>query len=325
MEFAAAAAHRGHPQAGWPTDVSSVVPPVRVTDNLQLKAGEYVVLLKGAEIARYELAQNCELAIHAGAGPTGGVPALEGVPTREPAFGIPAVWIPAEAAEHARAKGFTVVDRVSAYSAHTWRSCCGVTRMNFFPGRTPRLFWIAWPMRTPKVIEDLVPKLLPMATVQKVMQKPAAGARLGFATPLYDYGSLGEAAAMTKNPILLTEYARQAIRRLLVKPYLNTAGELPAYFLDFAMEQAVEGAVEHGELASHLNLAPQRLRAGYRGSCITPRGGGGGGAHGDRHQFGGAVSFCAKHHRGSAAESGRALAQPKSPPASRVVSIGLIQ
>jgi flagellar biosynthesis protein FlhA len=72
--------------------------------------------------------------------------------------------------------------------------------------------------------------------------------------------ALGEAGAMTKNPILLTEYARQAIRRLLVKPYLNAAGELPAYFVDAPIEQSIEAAIQYTEQSSNLNLAPQKIR-----------------------------------------------------------------
>ena len=65
---------------------------------------------------------------------------------------------------------------------------------------------------------------------------------------------------MTKNPILLTEYVRQALRRLLVKPYLNASGELPAFFLDPQIEQSIEAAVEYNEHSSHLNLPPQKVR-----------------------------------------------------------------
>jgi flagellar biosynthesis protein FlhA len=72
--------------------------------------------------------------------------------------------------------------------------------------------------------------------------------------------ALGEAASMTKNPILLTEYVRQAIRRMVIKPYLNPGGDLPAYFLAPSIEHTVEAAVEHGELTSHLNLSPQAIR-----------------------------------------------------------------
>jgi flagellar biosynthesis protein FlhA len=69
--------------------------------------------------------------------------------------------------------------------------------------------------------------------------------------------ALGEAAVSTRNPVLLTEYVRQALRRSVVKPYVNRMGELPAWFVDPSIEQAVEAAVEHGEQNSHIAIAPQ--------------------------------------------------------------------
>ena len=240
------------------TDAGFMVPPVRVTDNLQLKAGEYVVLLKGAEIARYELAPNCELAIHAGNGAAGGVPTLAGVATREPAFGIPAVWIPVEAAENARAQGFTVVDGVSVLGTHL-AELLRRHAHELLSRQDTKNILDRVAEENPKVVEDLVPKLLPMATVQKIMQN-LLRERVSIRDAVTIAEALGDAAAMTKNPVLLTEYVRQAIRRLLVKPYVNANGELPTYLLDASLEQAIESSVEHGELASHLNLAPQRLR-----------------------------------------------------------------
>ena len=239
------------------SDAGFMVPPVRVTDNLQLKAGEYVVLLKGAEIARYELAQNCELAIHTG-GASGAVPTLPGVATREPAFGIPAVWIPAEMAEKARAQGFTVVDGVSVLGTHL-AELLRRHAHELLSRQDTKNILDRVAEENPKVVEDLVPKLLPMASVQKVMQN-LLRERVSIRDAVTIAEALGDAASMTKNPVLLTEYVRQAIRRLLVKPYLNSDGELAAYFLDASLEQAIESSVEHGELASHLNLAPQRLR-----------------------------------------------------------------
>jgi flagellar biosynthesis protein FlhA len=240
------------------TDAGFLVPPVRVTDNLQLKAGEYVVLLKGAEIARYELVPNCELAIQAGTSPAGGTPTIDGVATREPAFGIPAVWIPADKADGARTKGYTVVDPVSVLGTHL-AELIRRHAHELLSRQDTKNILDRVADENPKVIEDLVPKLLSLAVVQKVLQN-----LLRERVPIRDAvtltEALGDAAAMTKNPVLLTEYARQAMRRLLVKPYLNAAGEVAAFFLDPALEQAIEGAVEHGEHASHLNLAPQRLR-----------------------------------------------------------------
>jgi flagellar biosynthesis protein FlhA len=111
----------------------------------------------------------------------------------------------------------------------------------------------------PKVVEDLVPKLLPLAAVQKVLQN-LLRERVSIRDAVSILEALGEAAAATRNPVLLTEYVRQAIRRTVVRPYQNRAGDLAVWFLDPSIEQAVEGAVEHGEQNSHLALAPQAIR-----------------------------------------------------------------
>src|SRR5690606_24629707 len=111
----------------------------------------------------------------------------------------------------------------------------------------------------PKVVEDLVPKLVPLATVQKVLQN-LLRERVSIRDAVTILEALGEAAAMTKNPVLLTEYVRQASRRMLVQPYLNANGELPVFFLDPKLEQLMEGAVEYTETSSHINLPPQHVR-----------------------------------------------------------------
>jgi flagellar biosynthesis protein FlhA len=111
----------------------------------------------------------------------------------------------------------------------------------------------------PKLVEDLVPKLLPMAAVQRVLQN-LLRERVSIRDVVSILEALGEAGAATRNPVLLTEYVRQAIRRMVAKPYLNAAGDLPAWFLDPAIERAVESAVEHGEQSSHLAMAPQAMR-----------------------------------------------------------------
>ncbi|HEX7198642.1 MAG TPA: FHIPEP family type III secretion protein, partial [Dongiaceae bacterium] len=105
----------------------------------------------------------------------------------------------------------------------------------------------------------LVPKLLPLATVQKVLQN-LLRERVSIRDAVSILEALGEAGAVTRNPVLLTEFVRQALRRAVVKPYLNRAGDLPAWFLDPSIEQTVEAAIEHGEQNSHLNLAPQTIR-----------------------------------------------------------------
>ncbi len=98
-----------------------------------------------------------------------------------------------------------------------------------------------------------------MAIVQRVFQN-LLRERVSIRDSVTILEGLGEAAAMTKNPILLTEYVRQAIRRLVVKPYLNPNGELPAFFVDSKIEQSIESAVEYNENNSHINLAPYKIR-----------------------------------------------------------------
>jgi flagellar biosynthesis protein FlhA len=237
-------------------ELGYMLPPVRVTDNLQLKACEYAVLLKGAEIGRFELLQNCELAIHAGTG--GAAQPLDGVPTREPAFGIPALWIPSDRADDARARGYTVVDGMSVLGTHLSE----LARRHAFEllsRQDTKNILDRVAQENPKVLEDLVPKLLSMAVVQKVFQN-LLRERVSIRDAVTILESLGEAAAMSKNPVLLTEYVRQSIRRLLVKPYLNQNGELPAFFMDPQIEHSIESSIEYTEHTSHLNLAPQKIR-----------------------------------------------------------------
>jgi flagellar biosynthesis protein FlhA len=235
-------------------ELGYLLPPVRVTDNLQLRSREYAVSLKGVEIARYELPQGCEMAISTGPGQQ----KIEGQPTREPAFGMSAVWIPCERAERARNAGYTVVDPVSVLGTHLSELVRRHAHELLSRQDTKRLLdRVA--VENPKVVEDLVPKLLPLASVQRVLQN-LLRERVSIRDAVSILEALGEAAASTRNPVLLTEYVRQALRRSVVKPYVNRIGELPAWFLDPAMEQAVEAAVEHGEQNSHIAINPQTGR-----------------------------------------------------------------
>ncbi len=234
-------------------ELGYLMPAVRVTDNLSLQVREYVILLKGAEVGRYELPLGCELAIP----PAGGSCPVPGSPTREPAFGLEAVWIAADQADSARAAGCTVVDPVSVLGTHLSelirRHCHEI-----FSRQDAKKFLDRVAEEQPKLVEDLVPKLLPLPAVQKVLQN-----LLRERTPVKDGATileaLGEAALVTRNPVLLTEYVRQAMRRTLVRPLLDRNGQLAVYLLDAPLEKAVEDAVQHGEHTSHVNLHPQKV------------------------------------------------------------------
>ena len=236
------------------TELGYVLPPVRVTDNLSLKAREYVLTLKGAEVARYEIAAGAELAI----APSGGLDQVEGEATHEPAFGIPAVWVRNEALERAKQAGYTVVDGISVLGTHLSEVIRRYAHELFTRQEAKKLLDRV-SEENQKVVEDLVPKLLPLSSVQRVLQN-LLRERVSIRDGASILESLSEAAQITKNPVLLTEYVRQALRRMLVRPYVNAGGDLAAYLVDGAVEQVIEAAIEHGEQTSHLNLPPQRTR-----------------------------------------------------------------
>jgi len=230
------------------------LPPVKVNDDLAMRAREYSILIKGVEIARYELPGGQELAI-----PSGGIDgSVQGTPTKDPAFGLSALWIPSDQAGFARSRGYTVVDDVSVLGTHLSE----VARRHaheLFSRQDAKSFCDRVAQTNPKVVEDLVPKMLTLAVIQRVLQN-LLRERVPVRDSVTILEALSEGAQMTKNPVLLTEYVRQAIRRVIVKPHLNPQGELTAYLLEPNSEHTVESAIEHGENNSVLGLAPQAAR-----------------------------------------------------------------
>jgi len=236
------------------SELGFIIPAVRVTDNLSLRAREYSICLKGIEIARFELPQGCDLAIALTA--TQAPP--DGHPTKDPAFGVNAWWVHSAHAETVRAKGFTVIDPLSVMTTHLSEL---IKRFAYelFSRQEARKLLDRIGVEHARVVEDLVPKLLSLATVQRVFQN-LLRERVSIRDAVSILEALGEAAPATRNPVLLTDYVRQAIRRVIVKPYLNGSGDLPAFFLEPQLERFVETGVEHGETNSSLALAPNALR-----------------------------------------------------------------
>ncbi|HWE49126.1 MAG TPA: flagellar biosynthesis protein FlhA [Bryobacteraceae bacterium] len=236
------------------TELGYIIPAVRVTDNLSLRAREYSICVKGVEVARYELPQGCEMAIAISA--TEKPP--DGRATKDPAFGVPAWWIPSSQAETVRALGYTVIEPLSVMSTHLVELIKRYSHELFSRQEAKKLLDRV-SVENAKVVEDLVPKLLPLATVQRVIQN-LLRERVSIRDSVTILEALGEAAPATRNPVLLTDYVRQSIRRVVVKPFLNVNGDLPAWFIDQPIERVAEAGIEHGESNSSLALAPNALR-----------------------------------------------------------------
>ncbi len=223
-----------------------MVPSIHITDNIGLRACEYVVQMRGVEIARWELRKDCLLAVSSTPGPID----LPGIDTHEPAFRTTAKWITPDLQAHAIAKGCTVVEPVSVLVAHLSELIKQHAHELLSRGETKRLVDRLNDSH-PKLVEELIPKLLTLGELQKVLQQ-----LLREQVSIRDMGSilesLVEAAAVNKHPVSLVEAARQSLGRALVFPLLSDGGELKVVTLDNAIEEecARAGNLLPGQITS---------------------------------------------------------------------------
>jgi len=213
-----------------------ILPPVHITDNANLGPRQYVVYLRGVEIARWEMREDCMLAISSDATP----PPIPGVATREPAFGVTATWIAPALQNEALAKGYAVVDQTSVLATHLAEVIKQHAPELLTRNETKRLLDRLADAQ-PKLVEELTPKLLALGEVQKVLQQ-----LLREQVSIRDLGtileSLIDAAQSTKNPVLLVEAARQTLGRALVRPLLTPEGNLRVLALDGSLEEELSRA-----------------------------------------------------------------------------------
>src|SRR5271157_4525037 len=232
-----------------------IVPPVHITDNLKLNPREYVVYLRGVEIARWEMRDDCLLAISSEANP----PELHGFATNEPAFGVSARWIVPGLREQALASGYAVVDQTSVMATHLAEVIKQHAYELLSRQETKRLLDRLGESH-PKLCEELVPKLLSLGEVQKVLQQ-LLREQVSIRDLPTILESLLDAAAISKSPVLLVEAARQALGRALVRPLLADDGGLRVVTLDPGIEaelsQAFSGQAPTG---NGFSLEPSFVR-----------------------------------------------------------------
>jgi flagellar biosynthesis protein FlhA len=236
------------------SDLGYMLPPLKLTDNLSMEAHKYSILIKGVAVSSFELPPGCELAIAVGKTSQ----QIEGTPTKEPAFGIPALWVGSNNAEVAKRAGYTVVDPVTVMGTHISEFVRRYAHELFTRQDTKKLLDRV-SADQPKLVEDLVPKVLSMGGLQRILQN-LLREQVSIRDAASILEALAEAGGTSRNPVLLTEYVRQVIRRAVVKPYLNRQGDLPAYLVDPNLERTVESKVEHGEQNSHLTASPEMIR-----------------------------------------------------------------
>lgn len=231
-------------------DIGIIVPPLHIQDNMQLKPAEYSILLKGNDIARGELMLNHYLAMNADNSNV----KIEGVPTREPTYGLPAFWIKEGVREKTMAQGYTVVDLATVLTTHL-SDAIRIHAHELLGRQEVQQLLDDLRNSHPKVVEELVPNLLPLGGVVKVLQN-----LLSEQIPIRDLltilETLADWAPMTKDMDTLTEHVRQALARTITKLYQTSDGKIPLITLDQSVENAISGAIQQTDQGSFLALEP---------------------------------------------------------------------
>ena len=231
-------------------DMGVVVPPIHIRDNLQLPPNSYSFIVRGIEVSRGEIMVDHALAMESGL--VEGT--IEGIKTREPAFGLPAKWISDDKKERAQMLGYTVVDPSTVLATHI--SELLKTHVNEIFGRQEvQSLLDKVSEKNPKLVEELVPNLLSLGVVQKVLQN-LLKEKVSIRNMVTILETLADFAPATKNIDLLTEYVRQSLSRYITKQYVSEDGTLYLLTLDPKIEDLLTNAIQHAERESFLSLDP---------------------------------------------------------------------
>jgi flagellar biosynthesis protein FlhA len=236
-------------------ELGAVIPPVRIHDDVQLGSHEYLMKVRGNEVARGSVMAGHQLALD----PGDAVGQLAGIPTTEPAFGLPAVWIPDAARAEAEALGYTVVDAESVIVTHLTETIRGHVA-ELLTRQDVRALLDRLKESNAAVVEEVVPELLSVGEIQRVLQ-----ALLREGVSIRDLGAIveavGDRARITRDPVLLAEYARQALGRAIVMPHVDGEQRLRAISLDPAIEQEISESIAQTADGEYLAMEPTRAHA----------------------------------------------------------------
>ncbi len=237
------------------TELGLSLAPIRIRDNIQLGSHDYAVKIRGVEVARWALMPGQLLAMNPG---TADLP-LDGIPTTEPSFGLPAVWIGEAQREQAEIYGYTVVDPTSLIVTHLSE----VIRRNaaeLLGRQDVRQLLDSLKERLPAPVEELVPDLMTVGEVQRVLQT-----LLSEAVPVRDLvtilETLGDKAKLTKDIPILAEYCRQALARAICGRFVDETGTMRAITLDPEIDREIAESVHRTEDGTQVAMDPARASA----------------------------------------------------------------
>jgi flagellar biosynthesis protein FlhA len=236
-------------------DLGLVIPPVRIHDELGMESHEYVLKVRGAEVTRGRIMPGHLLAMD----PGDASGTLSGIPTREPAFGLEAVWVHESARSEAESLGYTVVDAESVIVTHLTETI-RAHAAEVLTRQDVRALLDKLKESNAAVVEEVVPEALSVGEIQRVLQS-----LLSEGVPIRDLGTIveaiGDKARTTRDTSLLSEYARQALGRAITAPHLDEQLRLQAITLDPAIEQEVATSITQTTDGEYLAMDPPRAQA----------------------------------------------------------------
>lgn len=232
------------------TELGLVVPPLRVRDNLQLKPGEYRILIKGNEVARGEMMPGYVMALNPGEVKK----TIEGIPTKEPVFQLPALWVQEKRKDEAQFAGYTVVD-ISTVIATNLTEVIRAHADELLSRQDVQKLLDRLAQNYPKVVEELVPNVLSLGLIQKTLQN-LLKERVSIRDLLTIMETMADSIAITKDSDILTEYVRQKLARSIVKQYETPEGVLPLITIDQKIEDILRDAIQKVDHGSYLSLEP---------------------------------------------------------------------
>jgi flagellar biosynthesis protein FlhA len=227
------------------TELGIVVPPIKVRDNLQLKAGEYAIFMRGIEMGKGELLLGYLLAM--GAEEKDGI--VEGIPTREPVFNLDATWVKEKEKDRYVTEGFTIVDHATVIATHLTE----IVRNNAYElmSRQEVQALIDGVSATnQKVMEELSQNGIPLGTIQKVLQN-LVREQVSIRDMVTILETIADYASHSKDPDLLTEYVRQRMARSILKPYL-VDGLLQVLIFEKGVEEKLIASIQTSDQGTYL-------------------------------------------------------------------------
>jgi flagellar biosynthesis protein FlhA len=231
-------------------DLGIVVPSIHIRDNLQLAPGEYRFLIKGNRVGGGTLRPEYMLAMD----PGNVLERVEGIPTKEPAFGLDALWISAARKEDAEIAGYTVVDLPTVMATHITELVR--THAHELLGRQEASTLIEnFKKSHPKVVEELIPDLLPLGSVVRVMQS-LLKEQISIRDLLTIFETLADDAPRTKDIEMLTESVRKSLARSITAKYTTDLGNIPVMTLHPTIEELIANSLLQTEAGVQLVMDP---------------------------------------------------------------------